>query len=168
MIRSSKHTIKYSNELKKKNIDKLIVSYRLLVQEIIDYIWDNGYRLFNVKNNKLNCPSLVDSTFLKNFKWDYTERLKQAAGKQALMMISAATEKRRKQLWKLKKLQKEKDSTKYLQRAISLHPLVKPSSFKINLELDSRFVDFKFNNQDKFLGFVRLTSIKRGLELKYQ
>lgn len=166
MIRSSKHTIKYSNDLKKQDIDKLVVSYRLLVQEIIEYIWTNGYRSFNVKNNRLNCPSLIDSTFLKYFKWEYTERLKQAAGKQALMMISAATEKRRKQLWQLKKLQKEKDSAKYLQRAISLHPLIKPSASKINLELDSRFIDFKFNNKNKFLGFVRLTSIKRGLEIK--
>lgn len=37
---------------------------------------------------------------------------------------------------------------------------------KLELELDSRFVDFEFNNQNKFLCFIRLTSIKKGLQIK--
>lgn len=166
MIRCSKHALKPTNLAKKEQISELISNYRILVQEMIDYIWANGYKKFNISKNRLNCPSLLDSTFLKNFKSDYTERLKQAAGKQALMMISAATEKRRKQLWQLKKVQKEKGSTKYLQRAISSQPLVKPKASKIKLELDSRFIDFKFENQSKFLSFVRLSSIKKGLTIK--
>jgi transposase len=166
MIRSSKHIIKSTNIGKCCELTKLIFNYRSLVKNIIDCIWINGYKQFNIKNNNLNCQSLIDSIFLKNFKSDYTERLKQAAGKQAMMMISSATEKRRKQLWQLKKLQKQDSNTKYLQRAITLRPLVKPNADKINLELDSRFVDFDFKNQNKFLGFVRLTSIKKGLEIK--
>jgi transposase len=167
MIRSSKHRLSDSNFGKRQEIHSLVSNYRCLVQEIIDYIWINGYRKFCVSKNKLDCPSLVDSSFLKNFSWDYTERLKQAAGKQALMMLSAATEKRKKQLWKLKHLQKEGASTKYLQRAISHQPLVKPNASKINLELDSRFIDFDFtSNKNKFIGFVRLSSIKKGLTIK--
>lgn len=166
MIRSSKHTIKSANIEKRKFIRELVTDYRLLVKSIIDYIWSNGHKNFNISKNKLDCPSLADSSLLRNFKWDYSERLKQAAGKQALMMISAATEKRRKQLWQLKKLQKENANTKYLQRAISLHPLVKPTTSKINLELDSRFVDFNFDDQNKFLGFIRLSSIKKNKIIK--
>lgn len=167
MFRSSKHTLKYCNSKKQQEIIKLVDNYRILVQNIINYIWLNGYRNFNISENKLDCPSLTDSTFLKNFEWEYTERLKQAAGKQALGMISSATEKRKKQLWQLKKLQKENyKNIKYLQRAISLFPLVKPKTDNINLDLDSRFVDFNFEKQNKFLCFVRLTSIKKGLEIK--
>ena len=166
MIRCSQHTLKHCNLEKSKEINNLISNYRILVQNIIDYIWSNGYRSLNIKKNKLNRVSLLDSTFLKKFKWDYTERLKQAAGKQALAMISAAIEKRRKQLWQLKKLQKEKGNFKYLQRTINLHPLVKPNASNINLEFDSRFIDFNFDNQKKFLGYVRITSIKKGLEIK--
>lgn len=166
MLRSSKHTLSQTNIGKCRHLRDLVSNYRTLVKQIIDYIWTNGYREFNISNNSLNCPSLIDSSFLKKFSWGYTERLKQAAGKQALAMISAATEKRRKQLWQLKKLQKEGKDIKSLQRTISIRPLVKPSAHRINLELDSRFVDFEFKSGGKFLGFVRLTSIKKGLGIK--
>jgi hypothetical protein len=62
-------------------------------------------------------------------------------------MLSAATEKRRKQLWKLKQLQKEGVNVKFLQRKINIFPLIKPNASNINLNLDSRFVDFDFENQ---------------------
>lgn len=166
MLRCSKHILIHANIAKKQQISKLVSNYRILVQEIIDYIWTNGYKKFNISKNNLNCPSLIDSSFLRNFNSEYSERLKQAAGKQALMMISAATEKRRRQLWQLKKIQKEGGITKYLQRTINSQPLVKPKASKINLELDSRFVDFKLENQNRFLGFVRLSSLKKGLVIK--
>lgn len=166
MIRCSKHSISFTNSLKKDQISELISNYRILVQQIIDYIWINGYKTFNISKNNLNCPSLIDSSYLKNFNSEYTERLKQAAGKQALMMISSATEKRKRQLWQLKKIQKEGGNTKLLQRTISNQPLIKPNASKINLELDSRFVDFRFKNQNKFLGFIRLSSFKKGFVIK--
>lgn len=166
MIRSSKHTISFANLSKQKELLNLISNYRSLVSTIIDYIWSNGYKTFNVSKNKLNCPKFLDSSFLNKFSWEYSERLKQAAGKQVLMMLSAATELRRKQLYMLKKLQRENQNTTTLQRVISLQPLVKPNTSNINLELDSRFIDFRIENQQHFLGFVRLTSIKKGLEIK--
>lgn len=94
MIRTSKHILKYSNISKREDIANLIVEYRLLVKNIINYIWVNGYKSLNISKNKLSCPSLLDSTFLNKFKTIYTERLKQAAGKQALQMISSAIEKK--------------------------------------------------------------------------
>lgn len=166
MIRSSKHTLKYCNKQKLLDINSIILEYRLLLQQIIDHIWLNGYKDFSVNKNRLNCDSFVDSDFLKQFNCDFTERLKQCAAKQALAMISAATEKRRKQLWKLKYLQKNKLNTKYLQRKISLFPLIKPNASKANLELDSRFVDFDFSDQKEFLCFVRLSSIKNRENIK--
>jgi len=166
MIRSSKHTLKFCNKEKQKEINNLVSDYRLLVQSIIDFIWVNGYKKLNISKNKLSCPSFIDSVFLKQFNCDYTERFKQCAGKQVLMMISAATEKRRKQLFQLKKLQKEKLNTKYLQRKIDLFPLVKPNASKINLELDSRFIDFQFDNQNKFLCFIKISSFKKGEIIK--
>lgn len=166
MIRCSKHSLKFANSTKQQQIRKIIFDYRNLVQNIIDYIWANGYKNFNISKDLLNCPSLIDSSFLKNFKSEYTERLKQAAGKQALMMISAATEKRRKQIWQLHKLQEDNCDVRFLQKTISDKPLVKPQASKINLELDSRFVDFKFDNQKKFLGYIRLSSIKKSWNIK--
>ena len=166
MIRSSKHTLKLCNKQKLLNINYLISEYRSLLQNIIDHIWLSGYNDFSISKNKLNCPTFIDSSFLKQFDSDFTERLKQCAAKQALAMISAATEKRRKQLFKLKDLQKNNLNTKYLQRKISLSPLVKPNASYANLELDSRFVDFKFSDQKEFMCFVRLFCINKGQNIK--
>jgi transposase len=166
MIRSSKHTLKFCNKQKLLDINCLISNYRKLLQEIIDHIWLNSYNDFSISKNKLNCPSFVDSNYLKQFNTDFTERLKQCAAKQALAMISAATEKRRKQLWQLKELQKNNQNTKYLQRKISLFPLIKPNASHANLELDSRFIDFDFSDQKEFLCFVRLLCINKGKNIK--
>jgi transposase len=166
VIRSSKHSLKFCNEQKLLDINLLVDEYRSLLQKIIDHIWLNGYRDFSVEKNNLSCPSFIDSTCLKQFKTVLTERLKQCAGKQALAMISAATEKRRKQLWQLKKLQKNKESHKYLQRKISLFPLVKPNASGANIELDPRFIDFDFTDQKEFLCFIRITSFQKGKIIK--
>ena len=96
MVRTSKHTLKFCNKDKQEIINKLICDYRILVQNIIDHIWENGYERFSIKNNKLYLPKFLSSSFLKNFPSTFSERLKQCAGKQALGMLGAATEKRRK------------------------------------------------------------------------
>lgn len=166
MIRSVQQPLKFCNVSKLNKLQTMFSDFRLFVQSIVDYIWENGYNNFNIKSNKLDCPTFLDSTFLKKFPWNYTERLKQVAGKQALALISSATEKRRKQLWQLRKLQQEGKSTKYLQRAIDLYPLVKPKASNIAIELDSRFIDFKFDDQKHFLVFVRIKSIQKGFEIK--
>ena len=166
MIRSSKHSLKFANICKLSELNLLIIEYKRLVNVIVNHVWEHGYRGLKIQQNRLNCPSMMDCTFLENFPSTYTERLKQAAAKQALSMISAATEKRRKQLWQLRKLQKLGEKPKYLQRKINLFPLIKPDTANINLELDSRFVDFDFSDQSEFLCFIRLTSFKKGCSIK--
>ena len=166
MIRSSKHTLKFTNNSKLLNINILVDQYRSLVQNIIDNIWNSNYKIFSVQNNKLECPKFLDTNYLNQFNSELSARLKQCAGKQALAMLSAATELRRKQLWMLRKLQKSRLSHRALQRKIGLFPLVKPNASNINMELDSRFVDFKFTDQKEFICFVRLTSYQKGHSIK--
>ena len=91
-------------------------------------------------------------------------RLRQAAEKQVLALLSSATEKRRKQLWKLRELQRAGLQTKYLQSKIDRHPLVKPSCSRINPELDSRFVK-DFEKSKNFL-FVRISSMGIGSSIR--
>lgn len=169
MIRSSKHNLNFCNKNKKVIINNLLVDFRSLVQDMINYLWTNEYNKnnchFDISKNKLDLPNFLDSELCNSFQSSYTARFKQLAAKQAIAMLSSATEKRRQQLWKLKELQSKNENTKYLQRAISIHPLVKPNADKINLEFDNRFVNFKFDKQNKFLCFIRLTSIKKGTSL---
>jgi len=87
-----------------------------------------------------------------------TARLRQCAAKQACSMIKSATKKRSKQLYKLKKLQKENKDTKYLQRKINKFPLIKPTCNNVNPELDPRFVDME-EDKTTFDMFVKIKSI---------
>jgi putative transposase len=156
MIRQAKHSLKFSNKEKQNKIAFLVNEYQTFIQEIVDRIWSFGYKNFSIQNNNLELGSFLDSEFLANFTSCFNERMKQCAGKQAAAMISSATEKRRKQLYKLKELQNSGESTKFLQRKIDIQPLIKPNASKINIELDSRFIDFSSDPEQKFTHFIRI------------
>jgi len=67
-IRSSQHSIKYSNVLKRDNVDRFIQEYRRMASLYIDYIWDNGYEwedkngkhVFNILNKEYEHPKYID------------------------------------------------------------------------------------------------------------
>lgn len=163
MIRSSEHSLKYTNKGKLKNINIFISEYRLLLKNIIDDIWCGNFRDFNPANNKIDIPSYLPNDYLKTFDSWFTARMKQCVGKQACAMLRATTAKRKKQYWKLAELQKKGLSTKYLQRAIDTKPLVKPHTKNANPELDPRFIDIQEGNS--FDLFVRIKTIGNNLTL---
>ena len=144
MIRSTSHSFKFTNAEKRKELSLLVDEYRLLLQNIINHAWLHGIPEFDFdqSKNKLDMKSLLPTTFLSRFDTVLSARLKQAAGKQAVMMLRAATKKRQKQLWMLKKLQLKGGKTRYLQSKIDRQAPVKPDASNAKLELDSRFVDF--------------------------
>lgn len=163
MIRSSAHTLKYTNRGKREDIGVFITEYRRLLQAIIDDVWESGipgYR-FIPQTGDLEVPSFLPNDYLKTFDSWFTARMKQCVGKQACAMLRAASEKRRKQYWKLAELQREGEDTKYLQRAIDTKPLVKPNASNANPELDPRFVDFQESRE--FDLFVRIKTIGNGM-----
>ena len=160
LIRSSNHPLMFANSGKRSEVCEIVDEYRLLVQNIIDDAWTNGFPFWNVSfsRNKLDFRgySLLPTQHLKTFKTWLSARMQQAAGKQAVMMLKAAASKRRKQLYKLAELQRLGKFTKWLQSKIDREPLIKPDASDINLELDSRFVDFQ--EQGGFL-FIKIKSI---------
>ena len=162
MIRSSKHTLKFSNKNKREDIKIFLVEYRRLLQEIINHIWTNGVLKLDIQKNNLHCPSMLPNDYLKGFSSWLTARMKQCVGKQACSMIGAAVAKRRKQLYMLSKLQREGKSTRYLQRKIDVQPLVKPNAEFAKAELDPRFIDFE--NGNSFDLFLRVKTIGNKME----
>jgi len=66
-------------------------------------------------------------------------------------MVNAVLAKHNKRLYKLKQLQNEGKNTTYLQRKIDTTDLTKPDCSKINIELDSRFVNFEEGNHFDFI-----------------
>ena len=165
MIRSTKHTLKYTNSGKRDLILLILAEYRTLVHLIINKIWDEGYEKFNPLTKQLELQKLLPSAFANQFDTWLSARLRQCAGKQALGMIRAATEKQRKRFFVLKKLQKKKKDHANLQRYIDTHPLVKPTTKHINMELDSRFVDFS-EQDSEFDLFIRLSSIGNKYQVR--
>jgi len=166
MVRSSAHTLKFTNRGKHADVKEFLSEYRRLLQVVIDDIWENGILgfEFSVSQGELYCPSFLPNNYLKTFESWFTARMKQCVGKQACAMIRAATAKRRKQLYMLRKLQEQGEDCRRLQSKIDRQALRKPNAAKAKAELDPRFIDFQPG--EEFDLFVRIRTIGNGMILK--
>jgi len=150
VIRSNKTTLKFANTGKINLINNFVDRYTEMVKKFVNIIWNN---------DKLTNHAFVDNDICKKISTNvrYDSRIRQCAAKQASAIVRGETAKRRKQLYKLAELQRQGKNTKYLQRKIDNRPLTKPKVEDINVELDSRFIDFQEGN--KFDLFVRIKQI---------
>ena len=146
MIRSSKHTLRFSNQGKQEILKNFIDEYRSLVKKYVNILWNNY-------QSKL--PSMLESEVCNSIKSDQSSRLKQCAAKQACAMVKSSLAKHNKRMYVLQKLQREGKNPIYLQRKISLSEPKKPNCDRINVELDSRFVNFQEGNHfDQFVQII--------------
>src|SRR5574337_1227588 len=64
MIRSSKHTLKFSNSGKILALQEFLSEYRKAVQLSIDSIWENSFsykkKTFSIKDEQLEVPLFLD------------------------------------------------------------------------------------------------------------
>jgi len=150
MIRSSKHSLKFTNQEKLDEVKNFIKYYRVMVIKFCNTLW-NEY----ISETPSMLGSKVCNQIVTNVNFD--SRIRQCAAKQACSIIKAVTSKQNKRLFKLKELQKEGKCTKYLQRTIDLYKLTKPKLGKINVELDPRFIDIETGNS--FDLFVQIDEI---------
>lgn len=166
MIRSSAHSLKFANTEKRESVNLFLIEYRRLLQDIIDNVWEEEAPSFNtnIAENKLEIPSYLPNGYLKQLDSWFTARMKQCVGKQACAMLRGATHKRKKQLYMLRKLQRQGKDSRKLQSKIDRQPLVKPDAQYAKAELDSRFIDFQASKE--FDIFVRIKTIGDGLVIK--
>lgn len=158
MIRSSKHSIKFTNQHKLDELKIFIQEYRTMVKKYINIIW----------NEYLNDPpSTLDNNICKliETRVNNDSRIRQCAAKQACSMAKAIIAKQNKRKYKLSQLMKEGKNTKYLQRKIDNFVLTKPKFDNINIELDSRFIDFELTD-NHFNMFVKIKQIGNKREIK--
>lgn len=157
MIRSSKHTLKFTNKHKLETLNVFIVQYREMVNKYINIIW-------NTYKDKI--PQLLDNDVCKLIatEVEHDSRIRQCAAKQACSMVRAVLDKQHKRLYKLSQLQREGKNTLCLQRKIDLFRTQKPNANKIKVELDSRFVHIQEGNY--FDLFVRVWQIGDKREIK--
>jgi len=159
MIRSSNHSLETTNEGKRDRLRTFIGEYQLLLQDIIEHLWNKGFRgdqnpekkewwfWFDLSKDKLRLPQVLPSWFLEEHFSEkhpqFTQRMLQCAGKQACSMIHAGIEEQKRRFWVLRSLQKKGSPSPTLQRKFNTASLTKPTARRANPELDPRFVDFE-------------------------
>ena len=169
IVRTSKHTLTYSNTCKKNNVQSFLDEYKQAVEQYANYIWNNTIsykakdknkkeitKTFNITTNQLDCPGMLDYNLI-HFNTKLSARVLSSAATQACGMVKAATEKRRKQLYVVEELKKENKSTKTLQAKIDKFPLVIPTfpdNFKA--ELSSKCCEFKESSDTTFDGWLKV------------
>ena len=150
LIRGSKHTTKFTNKGKLDSLDQFLIEYDRVTWLLVDYLWTttiswDEHHIFSIKNNLFDAPKFISTT---NIDLDTTlsSRALKSASSQALGIVTAVTNKRKKQLFKLDCLIKagEVDKATKLQTLIDEQPLTKPTSAGnlIHPNLDSNCCEF--------------------------
>ncbi len=181
LIKSTKHTTKFSNVEKLNNLHTFIDEYRRVITLIVDSVWNKGYKwqyngelqVFSIQDNLLLCPPYFDYK-LFNIETNLTARALSSIVTQATALIKAEVTKQKKRLYMLDVLKngtdkKEKVSRKKrkaLIKSIKTNIPVKPNCELINPELSSKCLDWE-DVEGEFDGVLRIKSIfKNKTEIK--
>jgi transposase len=173
-IRTSSHSIKFSNINKIENLNIFINEYRRISKIFLDYIWNNGYswidkenniKEFYINKNLLNMPSMLTSDIIEKSGIDtfLTGRALKCCMTQIAGIIGSACEKQKKRLYMLNKLKGEgtcRRQRKLLIKRLKQNIPQKPNVDNINPELNSICCNFQQTDKE-FDGFLRLTSITK-------
>ena len=98
IIRSSKHSLHFSNANKVNVVSHFLDSYAFATQAFIDFIWNNpihwttkiNHYTFDIATLQLDCPSVLDYK-LCQFPTDLSARALSSAITQALAIIASKT-----------------------------------------------------------------------------
>ena len=165
MIRSIKITTKYSNEQKKHSLECFLKEYSLVVERIINHIWNCGYTnknltQFDSKKKLWNLDSNLDNSFLKQFDNGlFTQRILQACVPQASSILRSCTDKNKRRQYMIASLMKDKKNVQKLQSLTHKEKITIPSFDILEPQIDSRFFDIKESNGE-FDGFIQLRLFK--------
>ena len=156
MIKSSKVTLKFCNKGKIETIDRIITEYSEVIKKFVDILWELEF-----------VPKLIDKTITSKIDSWLSARMIQCAGKQASAIIRGTRKKQEKRLFIYNKLISEGKykKAKKLKHIIDNIKITKPVIDNIEMELDYRFIEFGFENETSFDGWVTLGSIGHKLKL---
>ncbi len=157
MIKSSKVSIKNTNQVKLDDLNSFIDEYRNILSNFVDILWDLD-----------KTPNLLPKEITSKVETWLSERAKQCAGKQASGIVRGTRKKQEKRQFVINKFVKNKDIKKarQLQLIFDKVKMSKPNINQVNPELDSRFVKINLDNDTSFDGWVTLGSL--GNKLKIQ
>jgi len=161
IVRSSKHTVKFSNFNKQQQLKAFLKEYRRVASLVLDLLWDRPFhwqdKELNITKEKYDCPTFISTPNL-NIETTLSARALKCCSTQVCGMIKSATEKPRKRQYMLAKLTEQGKTVENLLRAIAKQKIVKPNTENIKAELNSICCDF-IETDTNFNGFLQLKSI---------
>jgi len=187
MIRTSKHSIKFANLGKIKNLQEFIYESRRVMSLYLDYFWENSvewkstdkqksYRM-DIKNELFDHPTFWSNPevekLIPNFETKLSGRVRKCLLGSVLGKIGASLEKQRKRKFVIDRLKTEgKSSSKLLSKKYRQNMPVKPNLSNADIELDSLCVKIITDHECKdFNALVQLCSLsmfpKITIPIKY-
>lgn len=150
MIKSSKLTTKYSNNVKKLEIDSFIREYKRVVSCFVDILWDEP-----------KIPVLLPKEITSRITSWLSARTIQCAGKQSSGIVRGTRKKQEQRIWRIKKLHEEgkHKQARKLELINKSKTISKPIIDTICPELDTRFIKLDFNTKTSFDIIVTISSI---------
>lgn len=156
MIRSSQHSLKFMNIGKKDLYLSFLTEYRRVGQLIIDNIWQNGYKDFNIKLDKLNLPKYIDYNHF-NIETSLSARALSSLVTQISACLRSVTAPRRKLLFRISKLHDARKPNQKLRKELKKVTFSKPNFSNVNPDLSSKCVDIQRGNHFDY--FIRIKSV---------
>ena len=152
-VRSTSHSLKFARVGKIQNLEIFLDAFKLATQQFLDHFWSHRIewqtgKFFDVQSDQLEIPQMI-STVEIPIRSELSARALKCSATQALGIVRAVTERRRKLLW----LQSQgREVSKQLEKTKLTKPLL-PSNFKA--ELNSICCSFEELSK-AFNGFLQL------------
>jgi transposase len=181
LIRTAKHSTKFSNKGKLEVLSAFLDEYNRAVQFYVDYFWtaktewitkDGSVRSLHISNNQFDLPSFISTVGNEPTNTpNLSAKMFKSASSQALGIVVSIVAKRNKVAFKLNVATAKGDLKRSikLQEQLNQFILTKPVANIKVANLDSNTVEFiKINkktdtNFKEFDGFLKITSMSKTL-----
>lgn len=167
LILTSKHSLENLNSHRLESIRNFLSEYQKATLFYIDYLFNNRItysigsekkdpksktnnskriiKIFDIKNDELNCPLFLSTKDFVPENINLSQRALNAAATQALGIIRACVDKRKRLLFTLSEAKKNKQDTKRIIRKLRKAKVIYPQISSIKAELSTQC--FKFENK---------------------
>ena len=157
LILTSKTSVKFANKNEQDNIIILINEYQVVCQKFIEILWEEK-----------ELPRLITKDHTSQINSWLSQRMIQCCAKQASGIIRGTRQKNKQREHIYQKMLSDgwTKKAKKLKRIIDQNKFSKPNIKNICPELDSRFIQFDFDNQTSFDGWINITSIGNKIKIE--
>ena len=169
MIRSSKHSIKFSNSGKQKVLSEFVNLYKNAMEFYVNYLWNttiiNDKFVLDIQQGFYDCPKFIDSN-VKPIDTKLSGRSLKCASNQASAIVRAVLNKRIKDEQKLEWKKSRNIKDQRLEKKLS-NPPTKPNLDKIHCDLNSILCSLSSGNNsfDFWLELHSLFNDCRGFKI---